>query len=80
MIAITESDNDELDAQCEYVVRVPSTADFLTPLLCVLPLQVRLRQHVRASCRSLPMRCAWDSALFAQPPLSLHASAPVRRS
>jgi glucosamine--fructose-6-phosphate aminotransferase (isomerizing) len=41
VIAITETDNDELDEQCEYVIRVPSTSDFLTPLLCVLPLQVR---------------------------------------
>jgi len=40
VIAITESDNDELDERCEYVIRVPSTSDFLTPLLCVLPLQL----------------------------------------
>jgi len=40
VIAITEEDNHELDAQCEYVMRVPSTADFLMPLLCVAPLQL----------------------------------------
>ena len=37
VIAITEEDNHELDAQCEYVMRVPW---FLMPLLCVAPLQL----------------------------------------
>mmetsp|Transcript_18280 Transcript_18280/g.49187 ORF Transcript_18280/g.49187 Transcript_18280/m.49187 type:complete len:637 (-) Transcript_18280:284-2194(-) len=40
VIAITESDNDELDGQCEYVIKVPRVTDFLTPLLTVIPLQM----------------------------------------
>lgn len=39
-IAITEDDNDELDAICEYVIRVPSTHEYLIPLVAVIPLQL----------------------------------------
>ena len=39
MIAITEDDNHDLD-NCEFVIRVPSTDDFLMPLLVVAPLHV----------------------------------------
>ena len=40
VIAITEEDNHDLDAKCECVFRVPSTEDFLMPLLTVAPLQL----------------------------------------
>jgi len=40
VIAITEEGNDELDAKCECVVKVPRTSEFLMPLLAVVPLQL----------------------------------------
>mmetsp|Transcript_19521 Transcript_19521/g.50401 ORF Transcript_19521/g.50401 Transcript_19521/m.50401 type:complete len:221 (-) Transcript_19521:181-843(-) len=40
VIAITESDNNDLDADCEYVIKIPHVSDFLTPILSVLPLQL----------------------------------------
>ena len=45
VIAITEEDNDELDQLCEYVIRIPSTIDSLTPMLAVIPLQL-LAYHI----------------------------------
>lgn len=45
VIAITDADNTELDELCEHVIRVPSTEDFLMPLLTVIPLQL-LSYHV----------------------------------
>jgi len=40
VIAITETDNDDLDAECEYVIKIPLVADFLSPILTVVPLQL----------------------------------------
>ena len=40
VIVITEEGNDELDARCECVVKVPQTREFLMPLLTVVPLQL----------------------------------------
>ena len=40
VIAITEEGNDDLDDACECVIKVPVTEEFLTPLLCVVPLQL----------------------------------------
>ncbi len=45
VIAITDEGNDELDALCEHVIKVPSSSDFLDPLLTVIPLQL-LSYHV----------------------------------
>ncbi|MFK7844756.1 MAG: glutamine--fructose-6-phosphate transaminase (isomerizing) [Rhodothermales bacterium] len=45
VIAITEEDNTELDDLCEYVIRIPSTAEFLSPLLSAIPLQL-LAYHI----------------------------------
>jgi glucosamine--fructose-6-phosphate aminotransferase (isomerizing) len=45
VIAITDEGNGELDALCEYVIRIPPTAEFLTPLLTVVPLQL-LAYHI----------------------------------
>ena len=45
VIAITDEGNHDLDRLCEYVIRVPKTAEFLTPLLTVVPLQL-LSYHV----------------------------------
>jgi len=45
VIAITDEGHDELDDRCECVVRVPHTAEFLTPLLTVVPLQL-LAYHI----------------------------------
>ena len=45
VIAITEEDNTELDALCEYVIRIPASAEFLSPLLSVIPLQL-LSYHI----------------------------------
>jgi len=39
VIAITDDDNHDLD-HCDYVIRIPSTDEFLTPLLVVAPLQL----------------------------------------
>jgi glucosamine--fructose-6-phosphate aminotransferase (isomerizing) len=40
VIAITEEGNDDLDATCECVIKVPKTEEFLAPLLSVVPLQL----------------------------------------
>jgi glucosamine--fructose-6-phosphate aminotransferase (isomerizing) len=40
VVAITDHDNHELDAMCEFVLRVPHTEACLTPLLTVVPLQL----------------------------------------
>ena len=40
VIAITEEGNDELDGECECVLKVPPTEEFLMPLLAVVPLQL----------------------------------------
>ena len=45
VIAITDSDNDELDGLCEYVIRIPAIKEFLSPILAVLPLQF-LAYHI----------------------------------
>ncbi len=45
VIAITEEDNKELDELCEYVIRIPSTTEFMSPLLSVIPLQL-LAYHI----------------------------------
>lgn len=45
VIAITDEGNGELDALCEYVIRIPPAPDFLTPLLTVVPLQL-LAYHI----------------------------------
>ena len=45
VIAITEEDNNELDELCEYVIRIPATSEFLSPLLSVIPLQL-LAYHI----------------------------------
>ncbi len=45
VIAITDTGNGELDALCEYVIRIPATEEFLSPLLTVIPLQL-LSYHV----------------------------------
>ena len=39
VIAITEEGNEDLQ-NCEYVIKVPSTDEFLMPLLAVIPLQL----------------------------------------
>lgn len=45
VIAITDDENNELDEMCEYVIRVPKTMEFLSPLLTVIPLQL-LAYHI----------------------------------
>jgi glucosamine--fructose-6-phosphate aminotransferase (isomerizing) len=40
VIAITDSDNTDLDEECEYVIKIPSVSDFLSPILTVVPLQL----------------------------------------
>ncbi len=45
VIAITDEGNGELDKLCEYVIRIPHTEEFLSPLLTVVPLQL-LSYHV----------------------------------
>ncbi len=40
VIAITDDGNGELDTLCEYVIRIPPTEEFLSPLLTVVPLQL----------------------------------------
>ena len=45
VIAITNTDNHELDELCEYVLRVPENMEFLTPLATVVPLQL-LSYHI----------------------------------
>jgi len=45
VIAITDEGNGELDRLCEYVLRVPRTEEFLSPLLTSIPLQL-LSYHI----------------------------------
>ena len=45
VIAITDEGNGELDELCEYVLRIPETEEFLSPLLTVVPLQL-LSYHI----------------------------------
>ena len=45
VIAITNADNEELDELCEYVIRIPETKEFISPILSVLPLQL-LAYHI----------------------------------
>ena len=45
VIAITDEASEELDELCEYVIEIPETAEFLSPLLTVIPLQL-LSYHV----------------------------------
>jgi len=45
VIAITDEGNGELDKLCEYVIRIPATEEFLSPLLTVIPLQL-LSYHI----------------------------------
>ena len=45
VIAITDEGNGELDELCEYVLRIPQTEEFLSPLLTVIPLQL-LSYHI----------------------------------
>lgn len=40
VIAITDTDNHDLDELCEYVIRVPDTSDPFEPLLTVIPMQL----------------------------------------
>ena len=45
VIAITDEGNGELDDLCEYVLRIPQTEEFLSPLLTSIPLQL-LSYHI----------------------------------
>ena len=45
VIAITDEGNGELDELCEYVLRIPQTEEFLSPLLTSIPLQL-LSYHI----------------------------------
>jgi len=45
VIAITDDASEELDELCEYVLEIPETEEFLSPLLTVIPLQL-LSYHV----------------------------------
>ena len=45
VIAITDEQNGDLDALCEYVINIPQTKEFLSPLLTVIPLQL-LSYHI----------------------------------
>ena len=45
VIAITDEGNGDLDDLCEYVLRIPQTEEFLSPLLTVIPLQL-LSYHI----------------------------------
>ncbi|MFQ5572101.1 MAG: glutamine--fructose-6-phosphate transaminase (isomerizing) [Rhodothermales bacterium] len=45
VIAITDEGNGDLDQLCEYVIRIPHTEAFLSPLLSVVPLQL-LSYHI----------------------------------
>jgi glutamine---fructose-6-phosphate transaminase (isomerizing) len=40
VIAIVNHDDDQIEELCEHVIRIPKTADFLTPLLTIIPLQL----------------------------------------
>jgi glucosamine--fructose-6-phosphate aminotransferase (isomerizing) len=45
VIAITDDRDEELDELCEYVLEIPQTEEFLSPLLTVIPLQL-LSYHI----------------------------------
>lgn len=45
VIAITDDGNAELDELCEYVLRIPRTEEFVSPLITVVPLQL-LSYHI----------------------------------
>jgi glucosamine--fructose-6-phosphate aminotransferase (isomerizing) len=45
VIVITEEDHHELDRLCEYVIRIPSSSEQVSPLLSVIPLQL-LAYHI----------------------------------
>jgi glucosamine--fructose-6-phosphate aminotransferase (isomerizing) len=45
VIAITDDKDAELDNLCEYVLEIPQTEEFLSPLLTVIPLQL-LSYHI----------------------------------
>ncbi len=45
VIAITDDRDAELDELCEYVLEIPQTEEFLSPLLTVIPLQL-LSYHI----------------------------------
>ena len=45
VIAITDEKDEELDQLCEYVLEIPETEEFLSPLLTVIPLQL-LSYHI----------------------------------
>ncbi len=45
VIAITDGESGELDALCEYVIRIPEVMEFISPLLTVVPLQL-LSYHI----------------------------------
>ncbi len=45
VIAITDEGNGELDELCEFVIEIPETKEFLSPLLTVIPLQL-LSYHI----------------------------------
>ncbi len=45
VIAITDDKDDELEELCEYVLEIPETEEFLSPLLTVIPLQL-LSYHI----------------------------------
>jgi len=45
VIAITDEKNGELEELCEYVLKIPQTEEFLSPLLTVIPLQL-LSYHI----------------------------------
>ena len=45
VIAITDNGGDQLDELCEYVLRIPETEEFLSPLLTSIPLQL-LSYHI----------------------------------
>lgn len=40
MIAITDSENDDLEEHCDFVIKIPHTHDAVIPLLTALPVQL----------------------------------------
>ena len=45
VIAVTDADSGDLERLCKHVIRIPSTLEFLSPLLSVIPLQL-LSYHI----------------------------------
>ncbi|TDI72806.1 MAG: glutamine--fructose-6-phosphate transaminase (isomerizing) [Bacteroidetes bacterium] len=45
VIAVTDNEDPELDRLCKHVIRIPSTLEYLSPLLTVIPLQL-LSYHI----------------------------------